>query len=317
MTNLTKQRIPSGTPTGGQFAPSRRADAGSLDLGGRQATAAFEQAQRSGSYFARRYGVDSDENTQDTLVAYLVASQRRVETAGPIANLNGYIHSTARTMAQKAMSGAERSEVRSAMMEFTQMSADQSQQLGRVLTQGESDALAEDIRSRQKARRRAPEGFHRPVRVVPLSLDDHGDAVQQDSSESDDDLDAFGEGSLGELAERLCDSGKKSEARRIAWDALAEMSDAPMVTHGSMTEAQSAKARRLVGEVGGPGAAAEEWNQGLSRPETRDALFAPFGDPDDNGRDAVVEILTQHSAFADSLWEAAVLAATVQRKEAA
>jgi hypothetical protein len=311
-TSLAKKRIPPGTPNGGQFARSTRGDAGPLDLGDSRTAVAFEQAQKSGSYFARRYGVDGDEITQDTIIAYLDTSRRRGEDS-PIANVNGYVHSTARSIANAAMAGTGRSEVRAAMTEFRELTAAQSQQLGRLLTTAESDALANDIRNRQKLRRRAPEGFQRPVHFVDIDNHPEAQSVVAQSAESAE----FQAGSISEMAERLCDSGKKKEARRIAWDALAEISDVPMVTPGSLTELESAKARRLVTEASGAGAAAQEWNQGLSHPSTRDALFAPFGDLDDNGRDAVAHMLTQHRHFADSLWDAAVTAATAKRKGAA
>jgi len=257
---------------------------------------------------ARRYGVDAEDLRQDTLLAYVATVKKSGENA--ITNPNGYIEAVARKQAVSSMMGTQRTEVRQALAAFHARVAAEAQLCGRDLTNEERDHIAEAVRMGQKPGRRAPEGFHIPVRQV--SLDAEG-VLEIPDETTPASTSGFDETSIAAKTERLLAEGKPVAARRLAWDAVAERSGAPLVAASTVSEKEAAKARRLVGEAGGVVAIADATPPGRATTPQARAVLAPFGDLDQLGEDRVFDLLTSYPAVADRLWDVALGQATISR----
>lgn len=307
-TTKTTPRRPRGTPVGGQFAPFEHPEA-DVELSDELVDQAMRKATKASSALARRYGVSAEDVRQDTLLAFVASVKRN--GADAITNPNGYIETIARQQAVSAMIGTTRTEVRQAISAFHSRVAATSQLYGRDLTAAEQDEIAEAIRGAQPPRRRAPEGFHRKTKVV--SLEDAGVVNLADVS-TPATTRGFDEDSIAARAERLLAAGEWVAARRLAWDAVAESTGAPLVAHESVTETEAARCRRLVADAGGVTAVANAAAPGGEPNETERAVLAPFGETDTLGRDRVFDLLAEYPDVADRLWDVALTQATVTRK---
>lgn len=336
--SIPRNRVRAGVPTGGQFAPSPHPEPGfainddgiddsieeaasawvddlaSADPEAYEAPDAFdrlpaevviEQARVSGSYWGRRYGVDPDEVTSSTVVAFTNAMRRRSRPA-ELGNHEAYLHSVARSFAASAIAGAERGEDRKAWAEYRR----RIDGLGHSPTEDEQDAIAEEVRMSQPARRRASTGFHRRSRAI--SLDEPTSYVG---------LEGVTDGGISEVDDRLSADARqwpdlerpnthrgRVELRRSAWSLYAP--DAPQAASGALTPAQATRSRKQVARSGGVMAAAAAWRSGDIDAPTAQAFFSPFGDLDEAGRDEVVDRLVAHPTYATDLWSSAVMAAT-------
>lgn len=321
----------AGVPAGGQFAPTHRHEATGVTLsdgpdpgGGIPATVVLAEATTWGRRYARRYGADPEEVAGATAVAFYEQRARRRAAAKPAIDDHAYLNTLARGIALQAI-GADRNYVRQAWRRYRARCDEVMQELGRELTSSEEDEIAAAIVATQEPRRRAPVGFHRTRRVVSLEAPTSGHDHDGDVASIAESLAAVGDteasvlgrgdtlGPVAERAEQLAQDGDHAAARRLAWDALAELSGAPSVQPGSVTERNAAACRRLVRGVGGAGMIAAAYERGLAEPRATEALFAPFGDLDDEGRDGIVATLSAHRHLADDLWDMALRAATTER----
>lgn len=335
-----RNRVSAGVPTGGQFAPSAHpepgftlddyeeveeasawvADLAAADPEAYEAPDAFEhlsadavieQARVSGSYWGRRYGVDPDEVTASTVTAFTGAMRRRSRPS-ELGNHEAYLHSVARSFAASSIAGAERGEDRRAWTEYRR----RIDGLGHSPTEDEQDAIAEEVRMSQPARRRASVGFHRRSRAV--SLDGPGSYAG---------IEGVTDGGISEVEDRLSPGARqwpelerptthrgRVELRRSAWSLYAP--DAPQAAPGTLTPAQATRNRKQVARTGGVMAAAAAWRSGDIDAPTAEAFFSPFGDLDEAGRDEVVDRLVAHPTYATDLWSSAVMAATDRRPRA-
>lgn len=319
------QRVPAGTPTGGRFAPTSRSESTvSLLEESIDAEAVLAQAQASGRFFAKKFGVDADDITSETLLAFYTAAANRAGQPS-LANPNGYLHSTAASMAVKAVSGAKRSEVRQALSVWESEVRSTEQRLGRRLGEEERHAIAEKVRMAQPARRRAPEGFERTPTIVSIDEDRqyarssggrHNLIDRMADSDANSSPAGFRPGSVGDRAEdALAEGGFEAtmRARRMAWNALAEASGAPNVVEDSVTERHAKDFRRIIESAGGPMAVAERWEAGQASVEETRALFGAFGPLSDRERSQVVGVMRRSGAYAPDLWDSTIGAATVRR----
>jgi hypothetical protein len=342
---MTQSRVPGGVPRGGQFSATSRPEA-DVDLLDRPASVAqdeigpeelFTQASASGRYWGGRFGVDAEDITQETLLAYLVSRSNKTnahavsngaaaangehgdgETLGGVTNVGGYLHTTARSIALKRMTGLERSEDRAAYKRYASARADVEQELHRPLTKTEEDALAEKIRSEMPSRRRAGAGFHRQPQVISTDVLEHPDWIIYRAVGGGEPNVAnkaeFAAASAGEVASRLIDSGGRSNfvaARRLAWDAVADAVHAPAVAQSTISERSATATRKYMSAQGGAGEVARRWANGEATAEEEKALFAPFGGGLSMSEQiGVVRTLRANPAYADDLWGAAMFAAT-------
>jgi len=306
-------RQPRGTPVGGQFAPKSNPES-AVQLSDDTAAVAV----RTATWAARRYGalwnVDADTVAGETLALFVSSVAR----AGRPPDAPGaYCSRVARNIAIRQVTRTDRTEVRQALSAYGAECAERSQSYGRNLSGAERDELAERIRLAQPATRRAPPGFHLPAKRVDLETW-HGRVNDQDGWDMLPDTsrpssgDDFAIGSIGDQVERLMAAGGTTEARRLAYSAIAERAGAPLPATGSVTERHATAARKAVSEIGGVIAAIEQWRDGHV---VGAVVFAPFGDTvDDQGRDAVATVLASHPNLANELWDGAMSIATIRRR---
>lgn len=292
MTTTHRSRQPQGTPVGGQFAQRENPEP-DFDLDDIQEIVV--NAKQFGSMLAWRYGVDADDLTQESLLSFVSAVRKNGR--GNIANPGGYIATSARRAAVMAVYGSDGA-TRSALVVLRDRRAEIAQSIGRDLTQAEIEELAEEIRTSAPAGRRPREGFHRKTKFVPL------DAVEEPvDSPPTQDAD-FADGSFGAMADDLAQKGKghKVEAKRLAWRAIAEGAGAPYAATGTLNWRHTSHARKVVAEAGGASAVAARWERSHESSAESDALFIPFGDIDEAGKEKVCDILVRYQSHAENLW---------------
>jgi hypothetical protein len=324
--------VRAGVPAGGQFAPSRRPEATGIELSedpgpagqGLPATAVLAEATRWGTAYARRYGAEAPEVIGEVAVVFYEQRARRRVAGKAMLSDAAYLNSLARSIALQAV-GADRSYVRQAWRTYQARCDEAMQALGRELRSAEEDEIAASVIAAQPPRRRAPADFHRPRRPVSLETaaigHGHGETGRSIAASlagaGDTEEAALGHdtplGPIAETAEQLAQHGDHAAARRLAWDALAELAGAPPAKVASVTERQAAAARRAVRRAGGAGVLGEAYARGLAGPEQAEALFAPFGAISGAERDAVAGVLTARRHLADELWDLALRAATSKR----
>ena len=305
--NIVQNRVRRGVPAGGQFAPTPRREATGVELTeDPSAEAVLAHARHWGTLFARRYGVDVTEVVGEAAVRFY---ERRASLGARVQrNDAAYVRTLTRNIAIQAL-GADRSYVRQAWRSYQARCDAAMQRLGRELTSVEEDEIAASVIAAQEPRRRAPGDFHRKRQISSLDATPERAFDRAAPASS-----AAGElGALGAKVEQLAASGDRVEVRHLAWDALAELSGAPRVEEGSVTERDAAASRRIVAAAGGAAALAGSHVAGTASPEHAAALFAPFGHLDDDAKAQVADVLCRHRRMADQLWDLALRAATKKR----
>jgi hypothetical protein len=307
-----QQRQPKGIKDGGQFAGSSNPESNvqlvDVDMDG------VTETQRLARNFIRRYGLhdhtvngymDSDDLTQDAVMAYLVASQtdrpEGVELpVGVIAK---------RSIIRALDSGSHRSKGdHSAMKLLDQSRVKREAELDRPLTSTEFDELAQALRMSLPASHRPGAGFHRPnASITKFDSMPEGQVdeimFRASSDEASTITDDFSEGTFGDRAMQLKSDGNQVAARSLAWDAIAERSGAPLCTTMPIGKRAAIRARSSVAQAGGPSSCAQSY---LETGTTTDEFFAPFGPIDDDQRRAVCETLARHENYSDDLWKIAI-----------
>ncbi|ARD42480.1 hypothetical protein [Actinomyces gaoshouyii] len=198
------------------------------------------------------------------------------------------------------------------------------EELGRGLTWREEEALADRVRQEwPDARHRPSRDLLRKARMArPSSIHrDDGALVEgtglwagTEGAPAADPATATGR------VEAALNGPGRSSARRDAWDALAELREAdgggrvPRVRARTHSPRAAAWARRTMDDYpGGVLGAVDRWGQAVEDDGTT-ALFAPFDAADEEGRDAVCDLLASHPTSADDLWAAALTASTRGRE---
>ena len=100
------------------------------------------------------------------------------------------------------------------------------------------------------------------------------------------------------------DGSQKAVARRVAWNVLAETSNAPAVELGSVTKKQQQRARRIMGETSVV-QAINDWESGEDTPAT-EALFTPWPDATIPERQEITETFLSRPVMATHLWKSAL-----------
>lgn len=312
MSTKAQPRRPPGTPVGGQWAPTQHDEpdialpqavpqAAQSAFGSPEVLALVQSEARKAAY---RFSLDADDVADETMLKLLSGSHNAD-------NLHAYAVTATRNVAKdmylRATAGVELStyEMRAWQM-YRAECARLEQKLWRHLTGPEEDALAEQVRARID---RVPAGFHRrPKRkLVQGTLPEPADGYSYHRRS------AFPAGSLADRAERMaendvgrCNLAAISNARMIGWDALAELDGAPLAAIDSLSRKQATRVRHQVRGAGGVNAVVAAHRAGTLDEQTARAFFAPWGEIDESGRDAVTKLLRKHGAYADDLWDAAV-----------
>lgn len=329
MTTLQQQpRVSRGVPQGGQFATTGHRDADVTltepgrstvrELTGDQLAAeALLAAQHHVRVSGLRYH-DPKDIAQDTIVTVLEARRRNPDK---VVVTGGYVSQIASGHVAIAARGTLRAEDRKAMGILTARVSDYEAETGRRMSPKEQDALAARIRdewpdSRHKPRKDfvqlaavrtrsldAPSG--RSFRMEDASLADTLEASQQPRSVAADSLTAKALHAIGDGERRTPTRTGIAAGRKLAWDALAQSMDAPPATPGTLSARQARAHHSTVTAAGGALHVARQYQSDGDHPAAQ-AFFAPFGDPDARGRDAVCDVVTRYPAYADDLWAAAL-----------
>jgi len=289
----------------------------------------FEQAQRSGRFWSRRLGVDAEDLCQAAMLAYCEAKASHEKKQGidsaaapsgaAAENPRGYIHGVSRNIAAQMLNGKRRSEDSRAQVVFREREAEAEQKLNRRLTGAEAEAIAAEISASMPPTRRPSAGFQRPRQVVPWDKLTQATQKNMEHSMSTSAVEVntqeFAAGSAGEQAEKLVDQGGRSgfvQARRLAYDVMAEKIGGPPVARGTVTEYSAQASRKVLADAGGVRAVVNAWRAGDTTTEQEKALFVPFkvDGPHIAARKSVSATLVASGAYADDVWASAMTAAT-------
>ena len=324
-------RVPAGVPTGGRFAASRHTDPGTDLLERTDPAVERELSDRfsaSARHWGNRLGVDADDLLQDTAMEFYatLARQRGAgdpqpglngrtvkpadRPATPMANPGGWIHRIAYNIAARRVAGTNSSADLAALREYRTRLQDAENRTGRALSAAETDRLADEIRLARPPRRRPTPGFHRKVRTVSTdALGPDWDApVEGNPTEAGE----FAAHTAGAAAENLLarnGSPGRSAARRLAWDAVADVTGAPVVVPEVIDPGTSREAEHLVEGAGGAAAVSRHWARDPRDPAVT-ALFTPFGRLDRSEQQAVIRTVHRSGGYGDQVWAAALQAAT-------
>lgn len=331
MPSSQPSRVRAGVPTGGRFAGSRHTDPGT-DLLERTDPAAerelFDRFSASARHWGNRLGVDAEDLLQDTALEFYAALSRQRgagdpkpglngrtvrpanSPASPMANPGGWIHRISYNIAARRVAGTNSSADLAALREYRTRLQDAENRCGRALSPADEDRLADEIRLARPPRRRPTAGFHRRVRTVSTeALGPDWDAPADSNTAETGEFRAHTAGAAAENLLFRSGSPSRAAARRLAWDAVADVTGAPVVVPEVLDPRRSRKASQLVDAAGGPVAVARRWARDPQDPAVQ-ALFTPFGRLDPAEQQAVIRTIHRSGGYGDQVWAAALQAAT-------
>ena len=227
-----------------------------------------------------------------------------------MSNPGGWIHRIAYNIAARRVAGTNSSADLAALREYRNRLQDAENRSGRALSPAEADRLAAEIRFARPPRRRPTPGFHRKVRTVSTeALGPDWDTPDPADPLSGTEFAAHTAGAVAEnmLARNV--SSDRTAARGLAWDAVADVTGAPVVVSDVLDPGTSREAARLVDEAGGAIAVARRWARNPRDPAVT-ALFTPFGRLDTEEQRAVIRTIHRSGPYGDQVWAAALRSAT-------
>jgi len=212
---------------------------------------------------------------------------------------------------------------RRAMKAFVDLREDREEALGRPLSEREEETLAQEVRSTwPDARHRPSANFLQRARLARTGriYREDGTIVEGINPWAGAETHSADPGTAVGQAEEAVNSRKSHLARRRAWDALAELREAegdervPRVLAPTHSSQAAAWCRTTIDDYpGGVMGAVDRWGQAVEDEGTI-ALFAPFGEIDEDGRDSVCRMLSAHPESADDLWDSALSSSTRKRR---
>ena len=334
-----RSRVPAGVRSGGQFADEARAESGVVladPLAGRDADLVERAGADNGAALARsallsaqhtvrvrnlRY-VSADDLAQDTITRVLEARANAIAgERAPHPATEAYVQQIAGGFGAIAARGALRAEEHKAIGIFTRRVSEKEAEMHRALTGKERDAIAEDIRATWPDQRHKPsKDFVQFAAMKTWSLDQTsgwghrtlGDEVSERISQRE--IESVDPDSGYQRTMELVESGQRSAARRQVWDALAELNGVPRVT-ARVGRSKALSVRMVITEAGGVSEVVRRWAQTGEDTPASDALFAPFGSVDVDGKDAIADMLSRNRDRAEDLFSAALQAAAALPKD--
>lgn len=335
-TRTEQSRQPAGVPIGGQYATTARhepdvqldpartshADTAIDELTATELLAAARQSVRTHAFNKGVWFEGEDDMVQATVEAVLQYKHRN----GQVVITRPYVHTVGAGIVAHAARGRLRAEDRKAIGIFNAKVSEMELELGRRLTSAEQDQVAAKIRADWHDPRHRPSvDFVALAQVRVLSLDAPAGSGEETDRTLADTLTEIGTLSTDfELDDRAVDPetmagqvlsgqrGDKRANRRDAWTILASLNGLPSTQPGSIPPGRATAARAHVADAGGVCAAARTWLKGERSPAT-EALFGPFGDLDESGRDDVAQALLGQPAYAEELWASAMSSASKRR----
>lgn len=273
----------------------------------------YKIVQTYANRLARRHGIN-DRDHVDTVVSQVCVDviSRHGTDRIPVTPLFTVVsRHMARSLGHVNLGPTDRAAMR-ALSETVSLRAEE---LGRNLTERETQELADEIRASWHDPQHKPSrNFLQRARMARMGtiIDDEGHEVEG--------ISPWGDSGTGTAAdpdtpagrvEAALNAGHPRAARADAWDVLAQAAGAPTVARSSRSTQTAARCRRVMSDYpGGVYGAVDAW-QRAEQDEGTIALFAPFGpNLDEDGADAVCAMLSAHPDVADDLWDAALSAAT-------
>lgn len=338
-TSFAPNRVEAGVPSGGEFAANRHSEstvvlvqnqrhAGSVqaeDLLAQYTSPAelMRMAYSSAAYHQTYYnqaGKSNDKDQHDIAQEAMLQVLERVNKGGPITDFRQLVNSVTANVTVRATANKFRAEDRRAYRIFVAKRDEAQGLLGRSLTQREEDTLAQIVLDEWHDPRHKPSKDFRTPHTVDSSLDrsfgeDGGvestlgaTLVNPESSGHYIEPDSYMDRAFTAL--ETTGAANKAEAKRFAWNAIAERADIPLAAAGSLSQRKVTDLRKLMeNHEGGVIAACKNWNDGKDNAAT-EALFAPFGTLDVDGQEKVVGLLERIGAGnpekADTMWASAI-----------
>ncbi|MCU6479095.1 hypothetical protein [Arthrobacter sp. A2-55] len=332
---IAQGRVEKGIPTGGQFKATSHSESdvklGSARLEEFTDPHKFKSmAYDSAQYWQRRYNqkdksntVDLDDIAQETLLRVITELGKGKD----VRNFKQLVSSIAANVTVRATENVFRAEDRVAWRIFEEKRTAMEHRENRSLTPSEIKALEQEVLDEWHDPRHKPSKEFMIARTVDRSLDTPfgegegveatlgGRLVSEVESEDHVDPDSYTAQALAAIQEK--GAKNKSRARRLAWNALAESAGTPLAQPGILTMRQVSTHREAIADHdGGVLGACKDWSNGLDSTAT-EALFAPFGDLDEDDQEKVVDVLERlGDARADQMWTSALAYSNVKYAEA-
>src|SRR5690625_4430317 len=297
----------------------------------------FERIQDDATKLCRRRGAmqhldDVIGDTAHDVIKRIRDSENRDEGVRAIATVALVRRIVHGHLDHRLSSGeVERSEVRSGQVRLAKEVAAREQELGRELSGREKDALAVEVRASFPSTNRPPVDFHigRKERHVPIDAQpDPGNLISVPADESaleTERRNPFHEAvdrSQMDAAEMLHfvthrdESPMPLHSRNTAatiYNTIAQSMRIPPAQENSLPHRKALDAGRTVrSHERGVQGVCSDYLDGV-RDEKTEALFAPFGDIDEERRDAFATSF-EKSAYAEEMWTSALKCADPQLK---
>jgi hypothetical protein len=287
-----------------------------------------EMAKSSATYWQHHYNqkgksvsVDVDDIAQETIARVL----EHVKKGNNVTDFRQLVSSTAANVTVRSTENQFRAEDRKAYRIFDGYRTTAQQKLNRNLTQVEEDVLAQKVLDEWDKPRHRPSKDFRTPRTIDASLDksymseenDGGrtlgsSLVAPERSGNYIEPDSFMD--RAHTALETTGAAYKAEAKRLAWNAIAERADAPLAQQASLSQRQVTKHRGAMDAYAKVGdklrdpvvAACKDWSKGDEN-EATEAMFAPFGNLNIDDQEKVVEMFERFGeGRAQTMWESAV-----------
>ncbi len=273
-----------------------------------------------------RSSLDVDDLVQEVCAEYYAALAKRradyavtdgVHVPAPIQSPKGFVTVIARrTIARIATPAATSSREWAARERFFARLAEITETEQRDVSQNEWHAIAHEVRMS------FPPGLRPHPRYYMGSIEDVSEPIDENMALADHRLvndDEFDSGSVADRALDMAESGRLADARKLAYDAIAEHRGLPVGRHGEITERRAGNARRAVEARGGVAGTMRAYvadPKAFTSKEV-EAIFGPFTRSEEpDARQQIAEAFVALDLHAPMLYDAAVQSATIARVRA-
>ncbi|QOD05898.1 hypothetical protein [Pseudarthrobacter sp. BIM B-2242] len=324
--SFAQRRVEAGVPSGGEFAKTLHSESPVVLGDGAAASGRLAEfttpadlvamTYSSAAYWQNFYRQKDKSNTMgldDIAQEAVVQVLKHVQSGKPITNFRQLVNSVTANVTVRATANKFKAEDRLAYRILEKKRQRMTEEVGRSLTQKEDDVLAQEVLDEWHDDRHKPSKEFRTPWTVDRSLDatfgeDGGvestlgaTLVSPESSGHYIAPDSYMDRAMGAL--ETTGAAKKAEARRLAWNAIAERAEVPLSRAGSLSQRQVTKHRGVIDKHdGGVLAACRDWSNNVDNEATA-ALFAPFGELSVDDQDKVVTMLERLGADkADDMW---------------
>lgn len=275
---------------------------------------------RTAHQITRSFRIDAsnaDDIVQDSWVELLEREERLGDLADRVKE-RAFLNLTARSRANKYGNDARfglRSEDFRARRELRALAEEFAAENGRKMTPSEYEQAAGEIRMSYKAGQRPKPDFFKEISQLSLdvTISDDGATSLGDTLEAETvhGFDAQEDAAAMALHGLENDVASKDAIRNDMWRIMSlRVQDAPQPVAASIDADVAGAHRRLVNRAGGAHKLALAWLDGETTKEQEEALFAPFGELDWHGREAVLDVLEASPKYADRLWASSLAAAS-------